>query len=373
MASSEKPLVDVLQMAVDEINDAGGIHGQKLEMIVADCRSDAEFCATEAERLVSSEHVAALFGCWTSSCRKAVKKVVENHHHLLFYPVQYEGLESSPDIIYTGSTPNQQIIPMSLWALQNKGKRFYLIGSDYIYPRRANLIVKEILQMQGGVLLAERYLPLGSQDFDVMINEILLLQPDFIVNTINGESNLYFFRALKNKNIKASNIPVFSTSISESQLVSMNINDNHQQTNLAEGHYSAWNYFQSLDNPENKIFIDKFKKKYGDNRVVDAPMEATYIAIKLWCSVVKENNIFDLKLIKNQISRESMMSPSGIVAMDFDTRHLWRKVFIGQIKSNGQFHIVWQSSKEIRPAPFPFYRKKSEWLKLEHEFAEKSP
>src|SRR3989338_6599315 len=181
MAMSETPLVDAVRLAVEDVNQSGGLNGQPIEMIVADCRSDAAYCAQQAEKLIIQDDVQALFGCWTSACRKAVKTVVEKHHHLLFYPLQYEGLEQSPDIIYTGAAPNQQIIPMALWALQNQGKRFYLIGSDYIFPRTANLMVKDLLLAQGGQLLGERYFPLGTGDMAAAGREICALHPDFVL------------------------------------------------------------------------------------------------------------------------------------------------------------------------------------------------
>src|SRR3990167_617267 len=192
MAMSETPLVDAVRLAVEDVNRWGGFNGQPIEMIVADCRSDAAYCAQQAEKLIIQDDVQALFGWWTSACRKAVKTVVEKHHHLLFYPLQYEGLEQSPDIIYTGAAPNQQIIPMALWALQHKGKRFCLIGSDYIFPRAANLIIKDILLVQGGQMVGERYLPLGAGDMAAAVKEIAAQHPDFVVNTLNGDSNQHF-------------------------------------------------------------------------------------------------------------------------------------------------------------------------------------
>src|SRR3989338_8081981 len=178
MAASESPLVDAVRLAVEEANQSGGVNGRPIEMVVEDCRSDAAYCAQQAEKLITQEGVQALFGCWTSACRKAVKTVVEKHRHLLFYPLQYEGLEQSHDIVYTGAAPNQQIIPMALWALRHKGKRFYLIGSDYVFPRTANLIAKDVLLAQGGQLLGERYVPLGENGLATAVREIAALSPD---------------------------------------------------------------------------------------------------------------------------------------------------------------------------------------------------
>ena len=355
MAVSETPLVDAVRLAVEEANQTGGVNGQPIEMIVVDCRSDAAYCAQQAEKLITQDGVQALFGCWTSACRKAVKLVVEKHHHLLFYPLQYEGLEQSPDIIYTGAAPNQQIIPMALWALRQYGKRFYLIGSDYIFPRTANLMVKDVLLAQGGRLLGERYMPLGASDMAAVVKEISAQHPDFVLNTLNGDSNLHFFRALRTAGIDAEKIPVFSTSIAEVELAEIG-------ADLVVGHYAAWNYFQSLDNAGNKAFVARFKQRFGKERVLDDPMEASYIGVKLWADSMRSAGTTDLTLVKNILAQQSIAAPQGIVEVDFDTRHLWKTVRIGKARRDGQFDIVWQSEAAVHPAPFPFYRNHREWL-----------
>jgi len=355
MATSEKPLVDALRLAVEEENKAGGIDGRQIEMVIADCRSDADFCAQQADTLITQEGVQALFGCWTSACRKAVKPVVEKHHHLLFYPVQYEGLEQSPDIIYTGAAPNQQIIPMALWALQNKGKRFYLIGSDYIFPRTANLMVKDVLLAQGGELLGERYLPLGSSDMAAVVKEIATQHPDFVVNTLNGDSNQVFFRALHEASISPETTPVFSTSIAEVELVAMG-------ADLMTGHYAAWNYFQSLNTPENQKFVARFKQRFGQARVLDDPMEASYIGVKLWVDAMRNQKTNDLAAIKTTLMQQTFFAPEGIVAVDHDTQHLWKAAYLGRARADGQFEIVWHSERPLQPSPFPGYRSGAEWF-----------
>ena len=366
MASSETPLVDAVRLAVEEANQSGGLNGQQIEMIVADCRSDDAYCAQQAEKLISQDGVQALFGCWTSACRKAVKTVVEKHHHLLFYPLQYEGLEQSPDIIYTGAAPNQQIIPMALWALQHQGKRFYLIGSDYIFPRTANLMIKDVLLAQGGALLGERYVPLGASDMAVVVGEIAVQRPDFVVNTLNGDSNLHFFRALRTAGIGAENTPVFSTSVTEVGLAAMG-------ADLTTGHYAAWNYFQSLENDENKAFVARFRQRFGKDRVLDDPMAASYIGVKLWVDTVRSQGSTDIVLIKTVLAQQSLLAPPGIVAVDYDTRHLWKKAYIGKARADGQFEIVWQSAQPIHPAPFPFYRNRTEWRGIQQALSGAQP
>jgi len=358
MAGSEAPLVDAIRLAVEEANEAGGLNGAQVEMVVADCRSDAVYCAQQAEKLIAQDKVQALFGCWTSACRKAVKPVVEKHRHLLFYPVQYEGLEQSPDIIYTGAAPNQQIIPMALWAMRQRGKRFYLVGSDYVFPRTANRMVTDMLLAQGGQLLGERYFSLGAADMAAVVQDIARLRPDFVLNTLNGDSNLHFFKTLHDAGIAAEQIPVFSTSIAEVELAAMG-------ANLLAGHYAAWNYFQSVDTPENRAFVARFKRRFGQQRVLDDPMEASYVGVQLWLNSVRELGSADLVLVKTVLPHQSVLAPGGMLAVDFGNGHLWKTVRIGQARPDGQFRIVWQSAGAVRPAPFPFYRSHAEWLAVQ--------
>lgn len=348
MAASEAPLVDAVRLAVEEANQSGGIDGARIEMIVSDCRSDAGYCAQQAEKLIVQDKVQALFGCWTSACRKAVKTVVEKHHHLLFYPVQYEGLEQSPDIVYTGAVPNQQIIPMVAWAMQQRGRRAYLIGSDYVFPHTANQIIKKLLVAQGGQVAAERYVPLGEHNLDAVVREIAGQHPDFVVNTLNGDSNQYFFRALKQAGIRPEITPVFSTSIAEVELAAMG-------PESMTGHYAAWNYFQSVKSVENSAFIQRFHHRFGQGRVLDDPLEAAYIGVHLWVNARRMTDTPDMSTVKAALGQQTMNAPEGVVAVDADTRHLWKPVRIGRARSDGQFDIVWQSRRSIAPAPFPFF------------------
>jgi urea transport system substrate-binding protein len=349
----------MVRLAVEEANQSGGVNGAKIEMVVADCRSDNAYCAQQAEKLIVQDKAQALFGCWTSACRKAAKPVVEKHHHLLFYPVQYEGLEQSPNIIYTGAAPNQQVIPMVTWALQHKGARAYLIGSDYVFPRTANAIVKTLLQAEGGQLVAERYVTLGDKNLDARVREIAMLHPDFVLNTLNGDSNLYFFRALQKAGIRAENIPVFSTSIAEAELAVIG-------PELVAGHYAAWNYFQSVDTDDNHAFIERFRKRFGAARVLDDPMESSYIGVQLWVNAMRRAGTQDIFAVKNILRQQTLAAPEGIVAVDAQTQHLWKPVRIGRARADGQFDIVWQSGRSMAPAPFPFFMPRAELSKMEN-------
>jgi urea transport system substrate-binding protein len=357
MALSETPLVDALRMAVEEVNQAGGVNGAQVEMVVEDCRSDAAYCAGRAEKLISEDHVQALFGCWTSACRKAVKAVVERHQHLLFYPLQHEGLEKSRAIVYTGAVPNQQIVPMVSWAMQQHGKRVYLIGSDYVFPRTANGIVKSLLQARGGVTVAENYVPLGFQDMDAIARDIAAKHPDFVVNTLNGDSNRAFFKALHKAGVLAKDTPVFSTSLAEAELAAIG-------PELVAGHYAAWNYFQSIDSADNRAFIEHFRRRFGANRVLDDPMEASYIALLLWAQAANSSGTAQIASVKTHLETDSLRTPEGIVSVDGDTMHLWKLVRIGCARVDGQFDIVWQSRHSLAPAPFPFFLSHEETVRL---------
>jgi len=357
MAVSEKPLVDALRLAVEEVNAQGGLLGRPVEMVVADGKSDPVVFAAEAERLIEKEKVSVLFGCWTSACRKAVKAVVEKHHHLLFYPLQYEGMEQSPNIIYTGAAPNQQIIPAVNWALEKLGKRVYLVGSDYVFPRMANIIIKDLLNAQGAVLAGERYRPLGDQAMDELVADIVKQQPDVVLNTLNGDSNIAFFRALEKNGVTPDKIPVLSFSIAEVELAA-------KDGSMMVGHYAAWNYFQSIPSPQNQAFIQRFHSRFGQHAVIDDPMEASYIGLKLWVQAVREAGSAKPARVQRTILRQTLLAPEGLVAIDPANRHLWKTPRVGKARHDGQFDIVCDAGRPLEPVPFPSYRSHDEWVQL---------
>jgi len=354
MAQSEMPLIDAVQLAVNEINAQGGVLRQPLEMVVADGKSDPAIFATEAERLITQEKVNVIFGCWTSASRKAVKPIVEKYNHTLFYPVQYEGLEQSPNIIYTGSAPNQQIIPAIRWVLKNLGKRVYLIGSDYIFPRTANRIMTDFIRVDNAQLLAERYFSLGSQDVTNVVAEIEKLKPDVILNTINGDTNVAFFQALSQSSAK--DTPVLSFSVAENELKNYPVLKNH---------YAAWSYFQSIETPENQRFIYDYQQLTHDkNRVTSDPIEAAYIGVHLWAQAANESKSVEPEKVNASVTKQSFHAPSGIISIDSKTRHTWKMFRIGQAQENGQFKEIYHSNFPIRPAPFPDYHSHFEWNEI---------
>ncbi len=356
MEKNERPLVDAVRLAVEEINAAGGILGRPVEMLVADGRSDDAVFASEAERLITAEKISALFACWTSSCRKAVKPVVEKHQHLLFYPLPYEGMEQSPNIYYTGTVPNQQIIPGTRWALDKLGRRVYLLGSDYIFPRTANLIIRDMVKANGGHVLAERYQALGGSDFGAIIAELRQLKPDVVLSTINGDSNIHFFRALHKAGM--GELPVMSYGVAEVGLQAIAAEDFHPN------HYAVWSYFQSLQSAANRRFVADLKARFGAERVISDPMEASYTSVHLWAQAVRDADTDEVQRVNSAMMQQSMAAPSGIAAIDQRTRHMWKNVYVGRARSDNQFDLLWSSGETLRPDPYPDYRPVHEWQQL---------
>ena len=355
MAVSEKPLVDAVRLAVEEINSQGGLLGQPLEMVVADGKSEPKVFAAEAERLIETEQVSVLFGCWTSACRKAVKPVVEKYRHLLFYPVQYEGMEQSANILYTGAAANQQIVPGTRWATQTFGQRVYLVGSDYIFPRTANIIIGDLIKASGGKILGERYLPLGGTDVEAIIEDIARKKPDVVLNTLNGDSNAVFFSALVNAGL--GNLPVLSFSVEESGMLAWN---GGQLTR----HYGVWSYFQSLPGEENQRFVAAYRARFGADRVTSDPVEAAYVGVKLWAQAVQDVSSTEPGRVNPALLRQSIRSPAGIAAVDAESRHLWKMMRVGKVRPDGQFEQVTASSAPLRPSPWPGYRSRDAWQVL---------
>lgn len=351
MAISETSLRDAGLIAIEEINAAGGVLGYPIEPIVEDGRSRfLDAFPNKARKLLSEDKVVAVFGCWTSSSRKAVLPLFEKLNGLLFYPVQYEGNESSKNIIYTGATPNQQILPALDWFTSGAGgahKRFYLVGVDYIYPRTANFIVRKYLESLGVSVVGEQYASIGQQDFKDIVNSIKKSEADIIFSTINGDSNVGFYSSLAAQGITADQIPVLATSVGEDELRSL-------LPSQVQGHYSAWTYFQSLDNPQNKRFVELWKREFGNDRVTDDPIEAAYTQIHLWKLAAEKAGSFDVDKVRKALGGiTDFEAPSGKVKMDPKTQHLYKRFRLGRIREDRQFEIVHESADWIAPDPYP--------------------
>jgi urea transport system substrate-binding protein len=345
MAISEVSLRDAELMAIDEINETGGVLGKQIKPIIEDGASDWPTFAEKARKLLQQDHVATVFGGWTSASRKAMLPVFEQNNGLLWYPVQYEGMEQSPNIFYTGATTNQQIVPAVDWMLENVGKNIFLLGSDYVFPRTANKIVKAQLKEMGGTAVAEEYTPLGHTDYNTIINKIKTAKPDIIFNTLNGDSNVAFFKQLQDAGITAEDIPVLSVSVAEEEIRGIG-------ANVLEGHYAAWNYFQTTDTPQNKTFVDNYKAMYGADRVTDDPIEAAYIAVHLWAEAVEKAGSFDVEKVKKASNGIEFDAPGGSVKIDGETQHIYKTVRIGEVLEDGQFKEVWNSGSAVKPDPY---------------------
>jgi len=355
MAISEQAVRDATLMAIEEINANGGVLGRKLDPLFVDGRSDPRTFAKEAERLITTEKVSVVFGCWTSACRKTVRPIFEQHNHLLFYPVQYEGLEQSPNIVYTGAAPNQQIVPAVNWCFQSlNARKFFLVGSDYVFPRAANAIIESQVTAMQGEIVGQEYILLGSDQVDSVVQKIIDTQPDIILNTINGDSNVAFFAALRRAGISSENIPTMSFSLAESELQSIDVE-------AIVGDYAAWNYFQTVDREENRTFVEHFQEKYGRDRVTADPIEAGYFGVYLWAQAVEDAGTDDVAAVLRNLPNQSFPAPEGIVSIDANSRHTWKTVRIGKIQHDGQFEIIWTSSRPLRPVPYPIYRTPTQW------------
>ena len=357
MAISETSVVDSTLLAIEEINEKGGILGRKMIPIIIDGHSNANTFAYESEWLIVEEKVDVVFGGWTSASRKAMKPIFEKYDHLLFYPVQYEGLEQSPNIMYTGAAPNQQVLPAVDWAFQNIGTKFFLVGSDYVFPRSANEIIKAKIDEIGGQTVGEEYKLLGENQFEDVVKKIVETKPDVILNTINGDSNIGFFKELRKQGITPSIIPTISFSIAEDEI-------RHLGADAMTGDYAAWNYFQSIDSDENMKFVNNFKKKYGLDRVTDDPMEAGYVGVYLYAKAVDIAGTTNLDDVKKYLRGITFSAPEGIVGIDPDNQHLAKIVRVGQILPTGQFKIIFSTEEPIHPIPYPTYKSKEEWDKF---------
>lgn len=345
MAVSEVSVKDAELLAIEEVNAAGGVLGKKLDPVIEDGASDWPTFAEKAKKLIQSDKVACTFGCWTSASRKAVLPVFEANKALLFYPVQYEGLESSPYIYYMGATTNQQIVPSVEYLLKENKTKFFLLGSDYVFPRTANKIIKAQLAASGGQTLAEEYTPLGHTDYSTVISKIKSANPDVVYNTLNGDSNVAFFKQIKDAGLSADKPTTLSVSIAEEEVRGIG-------AGVMAGHLVAWNYYQTTDTPENKAFVAAYKKKYGDNRVTDDPIEAAYIGVKLWAMAANKAGSTDVEKVRAAAKGLQLAAPEGMVTINGDNQHISKTVRIGKIRTDGLIEEIWSTGKPVEPDPY---------------------
>jgi urea transport system substrate-binding protein len=353
MAISEKTVADSLDLAAEQINEKGGVLGKQLQVVAEDGASEPTVFAEKAEKLISSDCVAAVFGGWTSSSRKAMLPVFEGANSLLFYPVQYEGLESSPNIFYTGATTNQQIVPALDYLKQTGVTSLFLVGSDYVFPRTANKIIKAYAAANGIEIKGEEYAPLGHTDFSTIVNKVRSAGAGAVFNTLNGDSNVAFFKEYRNAGLTAAAMPVVSVSIAEEEVGGVGVD------NLVD-QLTAWNYYQTIDTPENKAFVAAFKAKYGQDRVTSDPMEAAYTSLFLWKAMVEKAKSFAPDDVKKAADGVTFDAPEGKVTVNGENHHIAKTALIGKVGADGLIHTVWSSEKPIEPDP---YLKTYDWGK----------
>lgn len=346
MAISEQTVSNVLHMAADEINADGGILGKQIEYVQEDGATDWPTFAEKTEKMLTQDCVGAIFGGWTSSSRKAVKPVVEEHNGLFFYPVQYEGLESSPNIYYTGATTNQQIIPALDFLAAEGVETLFLAGSDYVFPRTANAIIKLYAAELGIEIVGEEYVPLEKDDWTTQVAKIAEAKPDYVFNTINGSSNVGFVKAYYDAGLTPETTPIISVSIAEEEAPAMG----HEVT----GNYASWNYFQSMDTPNNPDFIERWQAYPGNSGVTSDPMEAAYISLYLYKALVEAAGSFDVDAINAAALEKEITvdAPEGVVTLDGENHHISKPGNIGRINADNQFDIVWSSDSVIEPDPY---------------------
>lgn len=352
MSISETQLKHVVVQAIDEINASGGVLGRKLVPLIEDGRTREEIFAKRSRELIEEHKVPVIFGGWRSVDRKAMIPHVEQADALLFYPLQYEGNESSRNVFYGGMTPNQQILPALDWFMSSEGgnrRRVYLIGSDYVFPRTANYIVKKYLEGKEMQVVGESYVPFEHEDFSTHYQAILDSKADLILNTINGQSNIAFFKEYVLQGLDPQATPIFASSLGESGLRSI-------PATITSGHYAAWSFFQSLQSPQARVFITRFQAEYGADRPVHDPMESAYTQVYLWREAVEKAGSFSAAEVRRVLEKDiSFEGPGGPVKIDPKTHHSYKLLRIGRILPDQQFEILYESPEQLQPEPYPAY------------------
>jgi urea transport system substrate-binding protein len=364
MAISETVLKDVTLMAIDDINAHGGVLGKKLEPVVVDPASNWPLFAEKARQLLTQDKVAVVFGCWTSVSRKSVLPVFEELNGLLFYPVQYEGEELSKNVFYTGAAPNQQAIPAVEYLMSKEGggaKRWFLLGTDYVYPRTTNKILRAFLHSKGvsDKDIEEVYTPFGHTDYQTIVANIKKFAAGgktAVVSTINGDSNVPFYKELGNQGLKAKDVPVVAFSVGEEELRGVD-------TKPLVGHLAAWNYFMTLKNPTNKAwkkqwaaYAKKKKLPNANKPLTNDPMEAAWIGIHMWKQAVEKAKTTDVDKVIAAMAGQKFKAPDGFtIEMDAKNHHLHKPVFVGEVRADGQFNVVWKTKGPIKAQPWSPY------------------
>jgi urea transport system substrate-binding protein len=348
-------------MAVEEINAAGGVMGKQIKPVVVDPASDWDLFAEKAKGLINKEEVAVVFGCWTSVSRKSVLPVFEEHNSLLFYPVQYEGEEQSLNVFYTAASPNQQLVPAAEYMMEEIGsKKFYLLGTDYVFPRTANKVLKAFLKTKGvpDENIVEEYTPFHHQDYQTIVGKIKTFAAGgdaCVLSTINGDSNVPFYKEFANQGLTSDDCPIMAFSVAEDELRAMDVPP-------LVGHLASWNYFQSIKTRENKKFVKNFKAfcernnlPGGSDRVTDDPIEAAYFGVYVWKAAVEKAKSFDVDKVREAVYGLEFDAPGGKKMMHANNQHTLKPVYVGEIMKNGQFKIIYKSDGLVSPDSYSAY------------------
>jgi urea transport system substrate-binding protein len=346
IAIAEASLVDAEKLAIEEINAAGGVLGRKIEAVIEDGASENPVFAEKARKLLERDNVAAIVGCYTSASRKAVLPALSRGNGLLFYPTYYEGQEQDKHVVYPSQEATQSVVAAMEWLVREKGKKIFLVGSDYIYPRTCNKIAKPTIARLGGQVLGEEYAPLGHTEFSSIINKIKAAKPDCIYSTVVGGSNVAFYKQLRAAGLDGTKQVLLSTVVSENEIEGIG-KDN------AAGYYACMGYFQSIKGATNDRFVKAFKAKYGQDRVIGDPMQVAYNCVHLWKQSVEKAKSFDPAKVLAASASIELDAPEGKVRVHDKNQHVWKKVRVGKARPDGQFDIVWESPSLIEPNPFP--------------------
>lgn len=352
MRHDEKIIAQMVNFAVEEANSKGGMLGKKIELFEYDGASDAKEFKKGVEYF-ASKGIKTVFGCWTSASRKSVKPVIEKNDMLLFYPLQYEGVESSKNIVYLGLTPNQQINPTLQYIQRAYGNNIYIVGSNYIYPRVADIYIKEISKLTPLNVLGYDFKMLGEYDFRDTVADIRSKKPDAVINLINGSSNVDFFKEFDKQGLSAKDIPIFSMSIDENSVKAIS-------KELIKGHYTTWTYFSSIESKENQDIKERLKNRFGKEFILTDSGYSIYTAFRLWEKVVKESGTDDVNTVLKKIKKQSLKTAAGIVYVDQKNNHLHKEIRIAKY-TNDTFKPVWESKILVAPTPYKMFQTRAFW------------
>jgi urea transport system substrate-binding protein len=348
-------MIDAELMAISEINQAGGLLGRRVEAVIADGRSDPTVFSEQARRLIDQEKVKVIFGCWTALARRSVKAVVESSNHLLFFPSNYEGMDMPSNVVCTGPIPNQQVIPAVNWCFEVlKARKFYLAGSQDIQSYSSNALIKDQLKAIGAEAVGEKYVALDGTGMPDMIVAIKGSGADVVLSTVVGDGNKLFYQQLGRAELTPARLPVISFTITEVELRELPVKE-------MVGDYAAWSYFQSIDSPVNRDFVARFMSRTSSNRSTSDSIVASYNAVRFWAQAVQEIDSDYPPDVLRAIRKQSLEAPEGVVSIDSEALHTWRPFYVGKIRGDGQFSVVWSLEKPVRPVPFPVLRTRLEW------------